>query len=177
MHGVGGLAPVQLAYFVGDVRAAAQRAAALSGAGPFHVLGRIELAECVHRGRSSRFVHTSAYGQWGGMMLEFVQQDSDGPSPFRDMFARGEEGLHHVASFVDSMDGAIARLGRMGCPLASRARTLGGLEFAFVDTRAALGHMLELYEAAPVLRDFYAFVRDSASGWDGSDPVRELGGA
>ena len=35
---------VQIAYFVPDARAAAERMAAIHGAGPFHVLDRIELA-------------------------------------------------------------------------------------------------------------------------------------
>jgi Glyoxalase/Bleomycin resistance protein/Dioxygenase superfamily len=165
--------PVQLAYFVTDVRAAARRMAATLGAGPFFVLDKIKLDSCDLRGKPGDFVHTSAYGQWGEMMMELVQQDSDGPSPFRDLYAPGEEGIHHVACFVDSTQDAIDDYARAGFTLASRATTMGS-EFAFVDTSKVLGHMIEIYVGDARLRGFYDFVRDAARGWDGSNPVRDL---
>mgnify|MGYP001077743783 CR=1 FL=1 len=36
------------------------------------------------------------------------------------------------------------------------------------------GHMLELYEPSKGLKDFYAYVRKAAAGWNGIDPVRRL---
>ncbi|MEQ8859097.1 MAG: VOC family protein [Pseudomonadales bacterium] len=165
--------PVQIAYFVTDIERAARRMNARFGAGPFFVTRRIALARGEHRGRSCRFVHSSAYGQWGDIMLELVQQDEEGPSPFRDRFAPGQEGLHHLAFFVADLEAAIAACRADGLNLASRATTESGVEFAFVDD-AALGHMLELYEGDSMLRGFYRLVREAADGWDGSDPIREL---
>ena len=167
--------PVQIAYFVSDIRRAAQRMLETFGAGPFYVAERIELAEATHRGHSCPFVHSSAYGQWGEVMLELVQQDAEGPSPFRDMFAAGEEGLHHLAFFVDDLALAIDQHASAGMPLATRARTQSGVEFAFVDATATLGHMLELYEPRPDLTGFYELVRSSAAGWEGGDPIRTVG--
>jgi hypothetical protein len=167
--------PVQLAYFVTDIREAALRAAATFGAGPFYVLDRIELAWGEHRGARCDFLHSSAYGQWGGLMMELVQQDVEGPSPFRDLYAPGEEGLHHVASFVSSVDETIEAYQRSGYPLAARAVTKNAdSEFAFIDTTAMTGHMLEIYEASERLQGFYDFVRNESQDWDGRDPVRIL---
>lgn len=166
--------PVQIAYFVSDVIAAAERMSATVGAGPFHVIRRIELASGQHRGNDCRFLHSSAYGQWGDVMVELVQQDVEGPSPFRDMFAPGEEGLHHLAFFVPDLDAAIEQAARAGMPLAARALTAGGVDFAFLDATANLGHMIELYVPDQRLTGFYGLVRDAAAGWDGSDPVRVL---
>ena len=59
--------------------------------------------------------------------------------------------------------------------LAQLSTTAGGTEFAFVDAVAALGHMIELYEPRPQLTGFYAMVDGAAAGWDGSEPLRELG--
>jgi len=165
---------VQVAYFVSDIRAASARMSATFGAGPFHIIERIELADAQHRGQQCLFVHSSAYGQWGNVMMELVQQDVEGPSPFRDMYAPGQEGLHHVAVFVDDVQNAINGYAAAGMPLAARAVTHSGVEFAFVDATASLGHMIELYVASPTLRGFYQFVRDSAVDWDGTDPVRVL---
>ncbi len=166
--------PVQIAYFVTDIVAAAERMSATFGAGPFYVARRIELARGEHRGSECRFVHSSAYGQWGDLMLELVQQDVEGPSPFRDMYAAGEEGLHHLAYFVPDLDAAIDHGARAAMPLAARATTSSGVEFAFLDARRSLGHMIELYVPDEALTGFYRLVRAAAVGWDGTDPVRML---
>jgi catechol 2,3-dioxygenase-like lactoylglutathione lyase family enzyme len=167
--------PVQIAYHVRDVRAAARRAAEATGAGPFFIAERIPLAESVHRGSDCPFVHTSAYGQSGAVMLEFVQQDEEGPSPFRDLYAPEEEGIHHVAYFAADLDEAIAHLERLGHVLATRAVTVTGQTFAFVDATPTLGHMIELYEPTDGLTGFYELVRRAAEEWDGSDPLRAVG--
>jgi hypothetical protein len=165
---------VQIAYFVTDIRSSALDMAEKFGAGPFFISSRIELARCEHRGKKQKFVHSSAYGQWGEIMLELVQQDEEGPSPFRDMYGPGKEGIHHGAMFVDSVSRAIARYQQAGLQVATRATTLhGDVEFAFIDTRSSLGHMLEIYEPVEVLRNFYSMIKAASVDWDGQDPVRE----
>ena len=108
-------------------------------------------------------------------MLEFVQQEDEGPSPFRDMYPSGGQGIHHVATMVDSLAESITHYESLGCPLAARACTKTGTEFAFVDTVDRLGHMIELYEKTPVLTGFYLMVESASVGWDGHDPVRMIG--
>mgnify|MGYP000432675847 CR=1 FL=1 len=159
--------PVQVAYFVNDIRVAATAMAASTGAGPFYVIDKIELAWAEHRHTACDFVHSSAYGQWGDIMVELVQQDSVGPSPFRDMYKAGEEGIHHVACFVDSLDDSIALYEQMGYPLASRAKAKLGTEFAFIDTRKLLGHMLEIYVADETLTGFYELIKQASIDWHG----------
>ena len=165
---------VQIAYFVTDAKAAAERAAGTFGAGPFFLVENIELAWCEHRGVASDFRHTSAYGQWGGLMMELVEQVGEGPSPFRDMYGPGEEGIHHMAMMVDSLANAYNRVDALGLEVAMRAGTRTGTEFAFVDTVAQRGHMLELYEKSETLQGFYAMVQQAAENWDGSHPLRPL---
>ena len=166
---------VQVAYFVPDAREAAERMVASHGAGPFHVIDRIELEWGELRGEPCDFLHTSAYGQWGDLMMELVQQDVEGPSPFREMYAPGESGIHHVATMVDDLAQTYDQLASAGVEVAAKAMTKTGTEFAFVDTLAAQGHFTEIYERGPGLLRFYEMVRKAAEGWDGSDPVRTLG--
>ena len=166
---------VQVAYFVSDVRAAARQMHRRFGAGPFFVADRIDLAWGSHRGEPREFLHSSAYGQWGDVMMELVQQDEEGPSPFRDLYGPGEEGIHHVATIVDSLDQTCEHYAGLGFELAARAETRTGVEFAFVDTAAVLGHMVEIYEGVDAIRDFYDYVRAAAGGWDGRNPVRAIG--
>ena len=59
--------------------------------------------------------------------------------------------------------------------IAAKAMTLGGAEFAFVDTVSELGHMIEIYERSEGLLGFYEMVRLASIDWDGSNLIRRLG--
>jgi hypothetical protein len=167
--------PVQLAYVVDDPAAAARRWAEEVGAGPFFLAPHIRVTDVVHRGRPSTFDHTSAYGWWGGLMVELLCQHDDGPSAVHDRFGPGETGLHHVAHLVPSLADALEACSAAGLAVAQSARA-GDTTFVFVDALASRGHFLELYEASDRLRGFYAMVQQASLGWDGADPVRPLGG-
>ncbi|MFM7377383.1 MAG: VOC family protein [Erythrobacter sp.] len=171
------LAVRQLAYKVNDLEAAAAAHRRAFGSGPFFVLRHVALASSVHRGVERPFDHSSAYGQWGSVMVELVVQHNADDSALHEMFhyGSGHEGLHHAALFVDDLEAAIARFEAEGAPLAQLSVTGGGTAFAFVDTRASLGHMLELYEPTAQLTGFYDFVAAAAQDWDGRDLLRELG--
>ena len=47
-----------------------------------------------------------------------------------------------------------------------------GKRFAYVDTSAVLGCMVELIEDSPVQREFFAKIADAAKDWDGRNPIR-----
>lgn len=171
----------QLGYFVPDVEAAARRHSALFGSGPFLVHHGLQPLS-THRGHSRPCKVSVALGQWGDQMVEFVQQDSPGPSVFRDIFPEGSGGygLHHVAIIVNELEGGVAALEAAGLPIAGRLRSGDGTDQAydavFADASAALGHMIELYAAVPPVLSIYGLVAAAAEGYDGSDPLRPLFG-
>lgn len=169
-----GRVPIQLAYHVPDIAAAARAAAAAWGWGPFYVLEHVRLARSLHRGRPGVFDHSSAYGQAGELMVEFITQHDDAPSALRDRFSAQESGLHHVACFVPDLSLALAEAGARGEAVALDATTVDGVRFAMVDCVASLGHMLEFYEPGDELLRFYAFIRRKAVDWTGAEPVRFL---
>lgn len=158
--------PVQLAYGVADVEAAARRWAIHHGAGPFFVRRHIAVRDVLVDGEPGQFDHSSAYGWLGSLMVELVA--------VHDPPALSWSGLHHVAHFVDSFEQAGAELDALGWPPALVA-TAGGTRFAFHDARSDLGHLVEIYEPNDDLRRFYAMVSAAAEGWDGTDPVRVIG--
>ena len=163
--------PVQVAYAVADVYAAAVEWAERFGAGPFFVRPHIPLSEVVYRGCPSTFDHSSAYGQWGSVMVELVQDHGSAASVVRERYAPDQSGLHHLAYLVPDLDEAIAGLEAQGFPLAMTA-TSSSTRFAFVDAVIRLGHMIELYQPTDRVRSFYEFVARAARHWDGADPVR-----
>jgi hypothetical protein len=171
------LKPVQVAYHVPDPAWAARHSAAAYGWGPFFLFEHIPLQDVRYRGAAASFDHTSAYGQAGELMVEFITQHDDQGSVLRELYARDETGVHHVAHFVPDLAAAIAALAADGASVAFQAQTLDGVRFAMVDTVRMLGHMTELYEPVPQLTRFYAYVRRKSLDWDGTDPVRRLGAA
>lgn len=164
----------QIAYFVPDVRVAAERHSALYGSGPYFVADHIPLRLSLHRGREAPLDHSSAYGQWGELMIEFVQQNNPGPSVFRDLYGEGEQGLHHVALIVDSLPAARAHFEAEGMETALYAEMMDGFPFAMMDATARYGHMIELYQGIPVLTGFYDMVREAGRNFDGRDVIRTI---
>ena len=158
--------PVQIAYGVSDVVEAAQRWAA-RGVGPFFVLEHIEVQHVRVRGESGTFDHSSAFAQWGSVMVELICEHGDGPDPIVTT-----RGVHHMAYFVDDFARATAALTAQGMAEALYAETSAGMPFAFHDGRAELGHLVEIYERTERLGRFYARVRDASIGWTGADPIR-----
>jgi hypothetical protein len=166
----------QIAYFVPDVRAAALAHHALFGSGPYFVADNITLRRADHRGTPRPLDHTSAYGQWGELMIEFVQQNNPGPSAFHDIYPEGSgtSGIHHVAIFVDDVPAEIARLNAAGFETALYAEMADGFLFAMIDTVAALGHMVELYAPLPQLTGFYDMVAAAAKTFNGENIIHTI---
>lgn len=163
--------PKQIAYAVPNAFKAAEQWATNFGAGPFFIAEHIPVSEVIYRGDSSTFDHTSAYGQWGDVMVELVQDHGSGPSVVRDMYQPHESGLHHLAYFVDDIEQATSELGELGFPLGMSALA-GETRFHHVDATDTLGHFIELYEPNKALVAFYERVREAAQDWDGSEPIR-----
>jgi catechol 2,3-dioxygenase-like lactoylglutathione lyase family enzyme len=145
--------PVQIAYAVPsseDLRSAADDFRSRTGAGPFLIVEHIELQSVTIDGTPSSFDHSSAYGQWGSVMVELVQEHT---TPIIG------HGLHHLAFMVDSLDATIRACRTSGWPVLLDATTVGGQRFVFCDARASRGHLIELYEPTPTLTAFYARIR------------------
>ncbi len=159
---------MQIAYAVSDTRAAARRWLA-EGVGPFFLLDHIEVRNSWVRGKPAPFDHSSAYAQWGPVMLELICQHDGGVNPLV-----GTSGVHHVAHFVDDFAAAAARLTSSGVVECLYAETATGMPFAMHDARAEQGHLIEIYERTSRLAAFYEMVHDASSGWTGNDPLREL---
>lgn len=158
--------PVQIAYAVDDVAAAARRWAT-SGVGPFFVREHIEVRNVRRRGEAGTFDHSSAYAQWGSLMVELICQHDGGALP-----VGATRGLHHMAFFVDDIVETATSLTEQGMVEVLYAEGSAGLSFAMHDAVAQLGHLVEIYQRTVRLAAFYAMVRDASVGWDGRDPIR-----
>mgnify|MGYP005635812217 CR=1 FL=1 len=164
---------VQIAYFVEDIRVEAEKWATERGAGPFFVLENIQLGDANYRGQPGHLDHSSAYGQLGDIMVELVQQNNIGPSAFGDMYQQGQFGLHHMAQFAPDLEAELECYQQQGYEIAFQAHA-GEVGFAFIDTREKLGHMVEIYQDCPQIRDFYSLIKDFANNGSPGQVFAEL---
>lgn len=169
------LGPVrQIAYIVEDLEQAARRHHEVFGSGPFWTVDHIPCTVARYRGEPVEFNHAAAYGQWGDVMVEFMHQLDNRPSPVRDMFSVGEGGIHHTAFIVPDLKQAHAHLLDRGFAEALYTGMKNGAESYMFDARDPYGHFIEIYEGGYGLADLYDLVADSAKDFDGTDLLRRL---
>ncbi len=166
---------VQLAWVVPDLEAAMRHWHTVLAVGPFLVNRRIPLGEPRYRGQPMRTAFSTALAQSGDVQIELVEQHDDTPSAYRDTVPAGATAFHHVAIIVADYHAEMARLAEQGFATAADG-LFGDMHFAYVDTSATLGHMIEVIEDTPAIRAFFAAVRDAGESWDGNPDtlVREM---
>ena len=162
---------VKICYVVEDARSAALEWVRRHGAGPFfhhahYAVQPFDDPEMV-------FDHSSAFGQWGEVMVELMQVHELRPDRVRDAFLV-RPGIHHVTWFAPNLAEESARLEALGWPVLLSPTTTSGTTFTYHDARKDLGHLVLLYERRESNAAHYARVRAAAEGWDGSDPIREF---
>jgi Glyoxalase/Bleomycin resistance protein/Dioxygenase superfamily len=164
---------VQIAFVVPDARAAALAHHRRYGSGPFYLVEHYPLTVHRYRGTNCALDVTSAYGQWGNITAEFVQQHDDRPSAYRDLVRPGESRMHHFAVFVADLAEEMAKYEAQGCAAALYAEAIPGLGYAIMDTSRELGVMTEFYEEWTV-KPLYDYMKRTALNFDGRDPIRKL---
>lgn len=145
----------QHAYFVNDIREACQKWSDLFGAGPFIVTEHHKTDQFMYRGTDVEADVSYAFGYLDNMMIQFIQQHDDKPSIYRDMYAEGEEGFHHVGYLVSDWEAAKARLESMGFECACELYA-SNVEAAYYDTRSVTGGFTEIHMDPPHIISAFA---------------------
>jgi hypothetical protein len=158
---------IQNAYVVDNLEEAMERWTKLYGIGPWVILPHVIGQNLTYRGEPSELDFSAGFVQTGEINIELIEQHTEGPSAFRDMFAPGEEGFHHVAIISDDYEGDKARFEAAGCPVATEFSSGPDSGIAFIDTRKLLGHMVELYQNEAAINGLYSVIRQAAENWDG----------
>jgi hypothetical protein len=163
----------QQAWVVTDLIAAAQRWVEVYGIGPFHVLPPQKL-KAHHRGGETEFEMQLAIAQAGPVQIELIQQRDERPSIYRDFFAAGQSGPHHLCTLSYDYDRSLSHYRSLDYPVAMELSSPAG-RVSYIDTTADFGLVTEVVEASEVfVRQLEAIARTCAQ-WDGvTDPVRLL---
>ncbi len=165
---------VQNAFVVRDLEAAIAHWSGKIGVGPFYLLEHIAFGAAFFRGAPLNIDMSVAIAQWGDIQIELIVQHDAAPSIYSEFLASHGDGLQHIGVMTASLDEHLARLRPLGIEPVQWGATAGGMRFAYIDTDAQAGGMIELIEAGPAVDAFFAKVRGAAAHWDGSRPLRRL---
>ncbi len=161
---------MQVAWLVADLASAAEAWVRLTGIGPFVHASHVQIDGLTHRGRPAAIDFSVAIAHAGDVQIELVQQHCDRPSAYRDLLGEAQRGLHHIGVYSSNYDADLARYLTEGVEVALSG-SMGGGRFAYLDTSAEIGCMVELIEQAAGYDDFFALVAARASTWDGTGPA------
>jgi len=166
------LTPNHVGYVVDDLERGVERFVAATGAGPFLAIEHMEFDEVTYRGGPAAYDHSSAFGAWGDLLVEITQVFSAEP-PELEAALGGTRGIGHLGFLVDDPAAAAARLAAAGCEVFHTGRT-GPASATWLTGGELYGHSIELLQRVPEIEGFYAQIRASAEGWDGTDPLRRI---
>lgn len=164
---------VQYAYVVDDLDEGIRHWVEVMGAGPFFVSRNHVGRDHTYRGEPDDAVFSYAFGQAGPAQVQLIQCMDDSPSVYRDMYATGAEGFHHVACLVPAADmpGEVARFVDAGYSVASTLHSY--VPVAYLDCRSTLGFFVELHGLNDEVEELFAEIRSAHEEWDGvTEPVR-----
>jgi hypothetical protein len=168
-----------LGYVVDDLERVATHLAQTVGAGPFLHIGHVMLSGATFEGAPAQYDHSTAFGQWGPMILELSQVHTAQPDGLRAFFgfpeAGGSPAIGHVAWLVDDLEAESAELESCGLPLVHTG-TSGPVSAHWHDGGVLFGHPVEVLRRCPEILGFYAAVAAVSVGWDGEQPLRDAPG-
>lgn len=144
-----GLEIVQVAVVVRDLDAYAARHALLVNNGPWRVyeFGPHRISRYEHRGAPATGRTLLALND-GHPQVELLQP-LGGSSPHQEWLDQHGEGLHHVATVVESVDATLTAAARQGIGVIASGEAFGvdgSGRFAYLDTGATLGMIVEVFE-------------------------------
>lgn len=167
-------AVMQIAYVVEEMDKALEHWLNKINVGPFFLLKNLEVVDPRYRGEPTDLDIDIALGYSGGVCVELIKQNCDSPSVYRELLNSKGEGFHHWGVFSDNFEQDLARYQQQGYAAAFTGRVAIGARYAYMDSTADLGGMIELIEATPNVRDLFGNLESAARDWDGSDPIRRV---
>ncbi|MBR0825870.1 VOC family protein [Bradyrhizobium manausense] len=168
----------QNGYIVRDIHAAMEHWIKIMGVGPWYYMDRVKTDYFRHRGVDSPVEMSIALANSGDLQIELIQQRNDAPSMYKEFLDRGREGLQHMSYWSTDYQALYDRALSLGYKVGHEGQ-IGGPQgrFAYFDTEAHPGTVIEISDISGAKGRFFEHVRQAALGWDGSRPIREVGGA
>ena len=164
----------QIGYIVEDLDEALKPWIEL-GVGPFYVMRGIPI-RAQYRGQPCEVTISMALANSGEMQIELIQQEDSTPSIYTEFLQSRGPGYHQLAYWTDNFDATMASVRDAGWAEVWLGDEDVGTRFAYLEPPNSPATVIELMEDNDITSGMGKFIRDAAVGWDGSDPIRVLGG-
>ena len=156
---------MQYSWVVPSIESAAQVWFDKLGVGPFTLMRDVQVDKPMHRGGICEASFSVALAMNGGVQIELIEQHNDMPSPYRDTVPKGATAFHHVGIMTNDYDNAVSYYTAQGHEIAGSG-AFGDVRYAYLDTSAVLGHMIEVIEDKETIRALFAAVVQANETWD-----------
>jgi hypothetical protein len=164
----------QIGYVVTDLDQALASWVEL-GVGPWFVMRGLPM-RVLYRGEPCEVTLSLALANSGELQVELIHQQGDTPSIFTEFLTSRGEGFHQLAYWAQDFDVTMQAVNAAGWPVVWSGGEDVGTRFAYVEPRNSPATIIEIMELTETTVGMGKFIRDAADGWDGTDPIRELGG-
>lgn len=163
-----------LGYAVANLEQAAHHWTKNLGAGPFFLVPNITFDTLTHHGEPAVLDHSSVFGQWGSIAVELMQFDRTDPPELTKRVMPGPlPVINHVAYITKTPEEDSAELAEAGFELFMYGKS-GEMEIRWHDTKAALGHAIEIHRDCDFINDAFRRIAEGARNWDGTNPMRPM---
>lgn len=129
-----------------------------------------------YRGRPIEITLSLALANSGDLQVELIQQRDTTPSIFTEFLSEHGSGFHQLAYWAQDFAATMAAVEDAGWPVVWSGGEDVGTRFAYVEGPDAPARVIEIMELNDMTAAMATFVRDAAASWDGTDPIRVLGG-
>jgi hypothetical protein len=164
----------QIGYVVTDIDEALASWVQL-GVGPWLVIRGLPMS-VNYRGEPCETTLSLALSNSGKMQIELIYQHDDTPSIFTEFLADGGAGFHQLAYWTQDFDATMKAVNGADWPVVWSGGEDVGTRFAYVEPPNSPATVIEIMELTDTTAGMGKFIRDTAANWDGSDPIREMGG-
>ncbi|WP_181447608.1 MULTISPECIES: VOC family protein [unclassified Rhodococcus (in: high G+C Gram-positive bacteria)] len=163
----------QLSFVVRDFEEALNFWTESLDVGPFVVMeDSLGDRPFIHRGKVSEVKMSLALAYLGDVQIELICQLNSEPSPYAEFYARGSEGLQHVAFMPDDYDSTCRRLKTMGFEEVSYILASDGSKNAsYYGSPHHIGTVFEITPMTPMRRMYLGAIKKLSEDWDGNKPV------
>lgn len=134
----------QIAFVVKDIRAGQKFFNEHLGVPRFYLFNDVKIEERTYRGGEGNFRAHIALAYAGEAQIELIEHLS-GESIYKEFLEKKGEGLHHLGFIVNDYEKAIGDFARNGYPVVQSGRIGQGTRFAYFDTEAAIGSIMEIF--------------------------------
>jgi hypothetical protein len=164
----------QIGYVVTDLEQAMQSWVEL-GVAPWFVIRGLPM-RAIYRGEPCETTLSLALSNSGDLQVELIKQEDDANSIFTEFVGSSGPGYHQLAYWTEDFNATMDAVADAGWPVVWSGGEGFGVRFAYVEPPNSPATVVEISELTDATVASSTFIRDAAANWDGTDPIRELGG-